>query len=64
MHISWSSRERDRLELEREREEFGDVACWRSTRVHSVTSEGVPLYVEVDEPGMSPDLDAIDGEPF
>ena len=51
LHIPWSEHERAREEAEREADEHGDVATMRLTRLHSITPDGVPLYVEVDAEG-------------
>ena len=50
LHMRWSEQERARNEAEEERNEHGDIAEVRLTRLHSMTPEGVPLYVEVEDP--------------
>lgn len=51
LHVPWSAPElaQARRELDVEADEFGDVAKWRTVALHSVTAEGHPLYVEVED---------------
>jgi hypothetical protein len=48
--MPWHLHERGRRRLERERELHGDNAEQRMVRLYAITPEGVPLYVEVDDP--------------
>ena len=54
LHGAWSAHERRRREREEELAEHGEYAKQRWTRLHSITTAGVPLYVEVEEPGIRP----------
>jgi hypothetical protein len=63
LHMAWSVVERDRLARETELAEHGDVAELRLTRLHSITPDGTPLYVEVADPDYVPSTDTS-AEPF
>lgn len=63
VHIPWSVHEQARQNSERQIDEHGDIAVVRFTRLHSITAEGVPLYVEVEEPPDAPMFSEDDGEP-
>lgn len=63
-HLAWSVAERQRVEREAEIAEHGDVAELRLTRLHSITDDGTPLYVEVPDPDLVPSSEWTDDDPF